>query len=56
LSDPEHYQKLRLGAWEMAKKFTLERHLDQLELILAQPQLMRLTGATLPEPSVHPLI
>jgi glycosyltransferase involved in cell wall biosynthesis len=34
LADPAHYQKLRLGAWEMAKRYTPERHLEQLEQIL----------------------
>src|SRR6202034_271377 len=27
LEDPAHYQKLCSGAWEMAKRFSLERHL-----------------------------
>lgn len=34
LADPEHYQKLRLGAWEMAKQFIIQRHIQQLEGIL----------------------
>jgi glycosyltransferase involved in cell wall biosynthesis len=35
LADPAHHQKLRIGAWEMAKQFSLERHLTQLERILS---------------------
>jgi glycosyltransferase involved in cell wall biosynthesis len=34
LVDPAHYQKLRVGAWEMSKQFSLERHLAQLEPLL----------------------
>jgi glycosyltransferase involved in cell wall biosynthesis len=34
-ADPGHYQKLCVGAWEMAKRFTLERHIAQLEQILS---------------------
>jgi glycosyltransferase involved in cell wall biosynthesis len=35
LADPEHYQKLCVGAWEMSKQFSLDRHLTQLEPILS---------------------
>lgn len=35
LRDPEHHHRLRVGAWEMARTFTLEGHLDLLEPILA---------------------
>jgi glycosyltransferase involved in cell wall biosynthesis len=35
-ADPEHYQKLRVGAWEMAKQFGRERHIAQLEQILGE--------------------
>jgi glycosyltransferase involved in cell wall biosynthesis len=35
LADPAHYQKLCIGAWEMSKQFSLERHLTQLEPILS---------------------
>jgi glycosyltransferase involved in cell wall biosynthesis len=35
LADPVHYQRLCQGAWEMSRKFTLERHLACLEPILA---------------------
>lgn len=34
-ADPAHHQKLRVGAWEMAKQFNLERHLAKLEPILS---------------------
>ena len=37
-ADPAHHQKLRVGAWELAKQFSLERHLEQLEPILAAGQ------------------
>ncbi len=35
LADPAHHQRLRQGAWEMARKFNMERHLERLEPILA---------------------
>ena len=35
LADPVHYQRLCQGAWEMSRKFSLQRHLAQLEPILA---------------------
>jgi glycosyltransferase involved in cell wall biosynthesis len=35
LADPEHYQKLRVGAWEMARQFSLDRHIAHLERILS---------------------
>lgn len=35
LRDPEHYQRLRIGAWKMAQRFSLRRHLELLEPILA---------------------
>jgi glycosyltransferase involved in cell wall biosynthesis len=34
LRDPAHYHELCRGAWDMAKRFTLERHIAQLERIL----------------------
>jgi glycosyltransferase involved in cell wall biosynthesis len=39
LSDANHYNELRRGAWEMARRFTLESHLAKLDpiLILDQP-------------------
>ncbi len=46
LADPDHYQKLRLGAWEMAKQFSLESHLTQLERILGAGQP---SGGTAPD-------
>lgn len=36
LADPVHHQKLREGAWEMARQFSLERHLACLEPILSE--------------------
>jgi len=35
LADTGHYRKLCMGAWEVARSFSLERHLDNLETILA---------------------
>lgn len=35
LADPGHYQKLCMGAWEMAKQFSIDRHIQQLERILS---------------------
>jgi glycosyltransferase involved in cell wall biosynthesis len=34
LADPGHYSQLSVGAWEMAKRFNIERHIEQLEQIL----------------------
>jgi glycosyltransferase involved in cell wall biosynthesis len=34
ISDPAHHHRLRVGAWEMAQRFTLEQHLDRLEPLL----------------------
>lgn len=34
LADPDHWQRLRVGAWETARRFTPERHLDLLMPIL----------------------
>lgn len=34
VADESHWQQLRTGAWESAKRFTLSRHLEQLEAIL----------------------
>jgi glycosyltransferase involved in cell wall biosynthesis len=31
LADPGHYQRLRVGAWETARRFTPERHVERLE-------------------------
>jgi glycosyltransferase involved in cell wall biosynthesis len=36
VADPEHYQRLRLGAWRMAQRFTVERHVEQLVPLLEQ--------------------
>lgn len=34
IADESHWQQLRIGAWESAKRFTRSRHLEQLEAIL----------------------
>jgi len=31
LKDPEHYGRLRRGAWESSRQFTMQRHLNQIE-------------------------
>ncbi len=49
LDDPAHYQKLRLGAWETAKRFSLARHIAQLEPILEAAQ-----GAAGQQPRCEP--
>lgn len=36
LGDSEHYQDLRLGAWQMSKRFSLSAHLDGLEMVLEE--------------------
>jgi glycosyltransferase involved in cell wall biosynthesis len=35
LADPVHHQKLRIGAWEVARQFTFQRHLSLLEGVLS---------------------
>jgi glycosyltransferase involved in cell wall biosynthesis len=42
LADPIHYSRLSRGAWELAQKFALEAHLDQLESILAAERPLEL--------------
>jgi len=37
LADPGHYRKLCAGAWRMAREFSLERHLVELEQVLGAP-------------------
>jgi len=34
LADATHYRRLCVGAWEMAKQFSIERHIGELERIL----------------------
>jgi glycosyltransferase involved in cell wall biosynthesis len=34
LRDPAHYQRLRVGAWQAARRFSLASHLERLEAIL----------------------
>jgi glycosyltransferase involved in cell wall biosynthesis len=36
LADPEHYQRLSRGAWEMARRFTMAAHLEKLLPVLEQ--------------------
>jgi glycosyltransferase involved in cell wall biosynthesis len=36
LADLDHYHRLRVGAWEVARQFTLTRHLGIVEVILAR--------------------
>jgi glycosyltransferase involved in cell wall biosynthesis len=31
LANPAHYSDLRFGSWRMARRFTLDDHLDRLE-------------------------
>jgi glycosyltransferase involved in cell wall biosynthesis len=33
LADPDHHHRLRIGAWEVARQFTLARHLGILEAV-----------------------
>lgn len=35
LADPQHYEKLRRGAWQTAQRFTMESHLAELESVLS---------------------
>jgi glycosyltransferase involved in cell wall biosynthesis len=35
LGSPEHYGELCIGAWQMAKRFTMASHLERLESLLA---------------------
>jgi glycosyltransferase involved in cell wall biosynthesis len=35
LADPDHYNKLRHGAWAKSEQFTLKNHIDGLERVLA---------------------
>ena len=50
LASPNHYQKLRLGAWEMSKRYAPQRHIETLEQILASnsieaPERVRCLGS-----------
>ncbi len=49
LVDPDHYMRLRRGAWEMSRRFTLEKHLAQLE-----PILEAACGSVLRQPAAVP--
>jgi glycosyltransferase involved in cell wall biosynthesis len=46
LRDPEHYQRLRVGAWRVAHEFSGELHLSRLEPLLQQA--VRRRGAEAP--------
>jgi glycosyltransferase involved in cell wall biosynthesis len=47
LASPEHYARLSEGAWKLAQGFSLQKHLAQLEPILAQlPMLAQLKPGT----------
>jgi glycosyltransferase involved in cell wall biosynthesis len=39
LSDPNHYARLRRGAWEVSGQFSMNEHLTQLEEIIEQVQI-----------------
>jgi glycosyltransferase involved in cell wall biosynthesis len=38
LGDPAHHQRLRIGSWEMAQQFTLERHWNRLEPLVQETE------------------
>jgi glycosyltransferase involved in cell wall biosynthesis len=44
LADGEHYRKLCHGAWRMARQFTLESHIAELQAILAATQNKSFSG------------
>lgn len=41
LADPAHLNRLRMGAWEVAREFRPERHLSDLERILGAASVSR---------------
>lgn len=50
LASPSHYQNLRLGAWEMSKRYAPHQHIESLEQILAfsilpAPERVRCLGS-----------
>jgi glycosyltransferase involved in cell wall biosynthesis len=49
LKDPAHHQRLRVGAWEMAQRFTLERHWARLE-----PLVQETEASLVPDPTPLP--
>jgi len=55
LADPDHYEHLCRGAREVAGRFTLERHLDGLEPVLAAAARFPAPLAALPTGVQHPL-
>jgi glycosyltransferase involved in cell wall biosynthesis len=38
LGDPAHHHRLRAGAWEMSRRFTVAHHCDRLERLLQAPE------------------
>jgi len=54
LASPEHYARLCHGAWQFARRFTLENHLAQLEPILQvrSPGLESSPSAASPQPTL----
>jgi glycosyltransferase involved in cell wall biosynthesis len=45
-SDPGHWQRLRVGAWETARRFTAEAHLDRLLKVLRRAGFPEDEGAS----------
>lgn len=45
LADREHYNKLSLGAWQMARRFSLGAHMTLLDPVLASEEPLALTLA-----------
>ena len=36
LSDPDHYERLCLGAWECGRQYTMNKHLNQLDTVFEE--------------------
>jgi glycosyltransferase involved in cell wall biosynthesis len=51
LADPGHHHRLRMGAWEVAQRFTLARHLDILEAVFK-----RAVNGDAPGAPVNPML
>src|SRR5262249_11398143 len=45
LSNAEHHQRLREGAWTRAGRFTKENHLDKLEMVFQELETDRSAGS-----------
>ena len=50
LADPDHYNKLRHGAWVKSNQFTLNNHIDGLERVLAAAAPVNEPAASVPAP------